>query len=214
MYYPQRAEPTVRQDKHKWDNQLEFLDRAFALNDRWGIAIDGGGFVGAWTREMSKRFDQVITFEPIPENWEACSRNNQKSNVYIYQCCLGENFNPIKLGMTGGNCFGQKALSKDQRKYPSMTIDSLELPIDFIKLDLDGCEEEAIEGARQTINEYHPLLVVEHKESSHLRTSFMSLKKLIKSFGYKCHVDTKKDGIWLYESSSVTTTGNQSLTTS
>jgi FkbM family methyltransferase len=141
MYYPQRAEPTVRQDKHKWDNQLEFLNQAFSLNDRWGIAIDGGGFVGAWTREMSKRFDQVITFEPIPENWEACSRNNQKSNVCIYQCCLGGDFNPIKLGMTDGNCFGQKALSKDQRNYPSMTIDSLELPVDFIKLDLDGCED-------------------------------------------------------------------------
>ncbi len=43
-----------------------------------------------------------------------------------------------------------------------MTIDEINLPrVDFIKLDIEGMEMEALEGARQTIDRSVPILLIE-----------------------------------------------------
>jgi hypothetical protein len=43
-----------------------------------------------------------------------------------------------------------------------VTIDEINLPrVDFIKLDIEGMEMEALEGARQTIDRSVPILLIE-----------------------------------------------------
>ena len=43
-----------------------------------------------------------------------------------------------------------------------MTLDELNLPrVDFIKIDIEGMEMEALAGARETIKKYRPILLIE-----------------------------------------------------
>ena len=61
-----------------------------------------------------------------------------------------------------------------------MTLDSLQLPrIDFIKIDVDGMEIEAHEGARQSIETSRPILLIESIEAGRDR-----LRTWIQSAGY------------------------------
>jgi FkbM family methyltransferase len=58
----------------------------------------------------------------------------------------------------GGLGFGE-----DGEEVSAVTIDSLNLDqCDFIKLDLEGAEPLALQGAKETIKKFHPIILFEH----------------------------------------------------
>lgn len=62
-----------------------------------------------------------------------------------------------------------------------MTLDELNLPrVDFIKIDIEGMEMEALSGARETINRYHPVLLIEK-----IKTDILQLERWLADNGYQ-----------------------------
>lgn len=62
-----------------------------------------------------------------------------------------------------------------------MTLDELNLPrVDFIKIDIEGMEMEALSGARETIGRYHPVLLIEK-----IKTDIPQLERWLAVNGYQ-----------------------------
>lgn len=158
-----------------------------------GIAIDGGAHVGSWTVEMCKYFSLVYAFEPCVESFQILLQNMVNEDLLDKT----ELFNNA---LADKNCFvkmiaprGRDTLTARQMKVTSkgdveaITIDSLGLSgCDLIKLDLEGAEALALEGARKTIDKFHPFLIVEFNNLvRQFGSSEDHLEKRIKKMGYQ-----------------------------
>ena len=66
-------------------------------------------------------------------------------------------------------------------RIEKITIDALSLPrVDFIKLDIEGMELEALAGAAETIARSHPIFLVEH-----IKAGRETLRAFFDQHGYK-----------------------------
>ena len=134
--------------------------------------IDGGAHVGSftvpWARHM-RGWGRVIAFEP--QRWIHMALCG---NVVLNNCFNVEARREALGGAPGSvlipcndpsiplNSGGVQAGSGSDR-VPLMAIDALDLDrCDAMKLDLEGMEPQALEGAAATIRRHKPLIIAEH----------------------------------------------------
>lgn len=156
-----------------------------------GIAIDGGAHVGSWAIEMSDYFSDVYAFEPCAESFTMLKDNmayRRAGSIHLNQkalmdkCCLVSVDPPRPK---------RRTLTARQVSYggdvQAVSIDSLELPgCDLIKLDLEGAEYLALQGAAETIRKFNPFLVVEFNGlGSRFGYTDKAINLLLKTWGYK-----------------------------
>lgn len=140
--------------------------RSIDLCTNRDLALDIGANVGLWSRDLCERFVKVIAFEPV-EDFRAClTKNVAASNLEIRPCALGETDTKINMIITPENT-GHSHVdtgSLGRGSIPMYRLDSLDLPkIDYIKIDCEGYENTILRGARDTILQYRPIMVVENK---------------------------------------------------
>lgn len=67
---------------------------------------------------------------------------------------------------------------------PLVSVDSLELDrVDFIKIDVEGMEVDALKGALNTIEKYKPILTVEF-----LKSGYEPVAQFLAALGYQLFV--------------------------
>jgi len=125
--------------------------------------VDGGGYVGDTAEEVIKNypnFQKLWLIEPIPENIRIAKRElGHIDGIEFLTCGVGAkketlHFNEEKSFSTiYGN--GTQSVEID-------TIDNIVQTqrVDFIKLDIEGAEQDAIDGAKETIKREHPVLAI------------------------------------------------------
>lgn len=170
----------------------------------FSLAIDGGAHVGTWTRLLSQAFERVIAAEPSPDTFEALAANMAAFS------CFNVDLRPVALGATVG--LVQMALEgraadmrntggrfvQDGGDIPVERIDDWNLPsCGFIKLDVEGSEPLALEGARETIVRCKPIVLFENKGFCRrygLRPD--ATQAVLTSLGYQELAIVKCDRIW------------------
>lgn len=150
------------------------------------IAIDCGANIGVHTIEWASTmtgWGSVIAIEAQERIYYALAGNiaiNNCFNALAVNAAVSSesgtlqipnpdyftpsSFGSLELQQRPNNEFiGQQINYTDNTVLVrKMTLDELNLPrVDFIKIDIEGMEMEALSGARETINRYHPVLLIE-----------------------------------------------------
>lgn len=150
----------------------QFLHRN--VND---IFVDCGAYVGdsiehfLWHRDGV--FKKIIAFEPDKGNFSAMKKrigrlieewNIREENINLYNCALG-NENSIKSieSYADNNGLGSKLVDavESQDVCQVVTIDeTIQEPITFLKADIESYEYKMLEGAKDSIAKWKPLLAI------------------------------------------------------
>lgn len=141
---------------------LTDLERYIAACPVRRLAVQAGGNVGIWPRELARHFDRVVTFEPDPRNFHCLTHNCTTGNIAAYEAALGAEPALAGLDREPGNCGATRLAGEGTVNV--ITLDSLALDhCDLLQLDVEGYELQALQGAQETIARCAPLIVLELK---------------------------------------------------
>lgn len=137
----------------------------------FGTVVTGGTNCGMYARLYAKRFKRVFAFEPEPVAFTCMVNNNPYDHVIKLNAAIGGGHGIVGLYRVPQDAPGTDQLNigmnvlqppSDQFQIPMMTIDSLNLiECDLIALDVEGYEQHAIEGAKETIQKFKPVIIAE-----------------------------------------------------
>ena len=149
------------------------------------LVIHAGGNCGVWSKIYSPLFKEVVTFEPNDINFECFKRNVDEANVTIYKAGLSDKEGFCKsVDGDGDKNYGALQIEEAEEGIPMMTIDSLNLNPDLIQLDVEGFEENAIRGARNTIMRSRPIIIIEQKQLAKNGMNDAEIAIMIQRMGY------------------------------
>lgn len=175
---------------------LSDLPHYYEFCEGFEVAVQAGANVGMWPDVMADRFERVYAFEPDPGNFAYFVRNCLKPNVYKYQAALGAEHGGVSLERVPNNCGA--TFVKGKGTIPTLKIDDLALDAcDFIMLDVEGYELNALLGAKDTIERYKPVIVTEAKDLfARYGQSVKDLVAFMGSVGYKDEFYCHRDIVW------------------
>jgi FkbM family methyltransferase len=138
------------------------------------IVLDAGANVGVFTRKaLLFGASKVIAIEPGPENIEALrltfAPEIADGRVVIYPKGIWDKDDVLKLSVdpidSARDSFVRPIDNAQFISVPLTTVDKLveelHLPrVDFIKMDIEGAEQKAVIGARNTIAKFRPRMAL------------------------------------------------------
>ncbi len=158
----------------------------FAPNKK-EVFIDGGALDGATSKDFIKwcggNHERIYAFEPNPNVLDICRNafaNSCKNNYLLYEKALWRESRQIY--------FDNSTKSKWDacvREDGNLCIDAISIDeaigddiVTFIKLDVEGSEYEALEGAQKCIKQCHPRMAISvyHKEMDYIDLPMLVLK--------------------------------------
>lgn len=167
--------------KHFWHEYLHTGEwelrelHKYVRND--GIAIDVGASSGVYAYHLSRMARTVYAFEPMPEYAERI-RRLRIGNILVENVALSSQEGQAKLRIPlvssqtedkGMASLEPRAVTDQQLsrivEVPMHRLDDYGLRnVSFIKIDVEGHEEEVLEGGRETIARDRPCLLLEIEE--------------------------------------------------
>lgn len=131
------------------------IAKALSFVRGFGLAVDGGAHRGTVTAQLLRRFGRVVAIEPGPLAERIPAR------AEVVRAALGDK---------PGHCSMQDGTENTGERYcvpgadvEVITLDSLNLAPDFIKLDVEGWEYFALLGGETTIRTHRPVVMLEEK---------------------------------------------------
>ena len=132
------------------------------------VFIDVGGYDGFTSEEFINRcpnYKSVHIFEPEEKNIKLAKERLRKfKNINFYDIGLSNKKEVLKFNTSGSS--SKISENGDIEIKVDRLDDVLKEKPTFIKMDIEGAESFAIEGAKETILKYHPKLAlsVYHKK--------------------------------------------------
>ncbi|RPG05627.1 MAG: FkbM family methyltransferase, partial [Pelagibacteraceae bacterium TMED247] len=199
-------------DGKVWEPHMHEVFKEYIKKD--DVVLEAGCHIGSHSVLLSMLCGKLILFEPMPYSAKLLEKNlkvNGLDNFILYEDGLSDKegvtyFDYSPKGNPGASALEDGSHKKDEEGKSSdnnilfnqegrievdlMTIDSLGLDrLDFIKLDIEGSEEDVIRGAFNTIEKFKPIITLEiysdHNGGSSFENAVDKFSNLI-NLGYSC----------------------------
>jgi FkbM family methyltransferase len=154
-------------DRPQYCAETEYFN---SLTTNWcgGVYLDCGAYSGdtimECLRTFGSRITKIVAFEPDEDNYEKLKNTvADKENVTIFKAGVwSEN---TKLRFVSGELTGSRVDISNENTNSEIFVKSIdETPecadASFIKMDIEGSELKALEGARKTILRNRPILTI------------------------------------------------------
>ena len=133
------------------------------------VIFDVGANIGITTVILSQSVNKgsVYSFEPGENVFSLLQKNifvNKLGNVKAYKLAISNNDGQV--GFIENSAYGYMGDSGESSLVSCRTIDSLTAELDlkkldFIKIDIEGFEQQALQGAELTIKKFAPIIYME-----------------------------------------------------
>jgi len=176
--------PFVRPDHLYFSNEL------FDISDR-EVLLDVGGFDGDsisdFYRIVAGKFKRIISLEPYEANYQKLVKRVKElnlSNVDLLKVGAWNEKTRLSFILTDEN-IDNRISRKDTEGDTHIDVDTIDsilssmdpCEISLIKMDINGAEYRALQGAAATIKQYRPKIAVK----LHVKEDFYRLPLLLKS---------------------------------
>lgn len=164
IYYPHKINSEIRK------GEPELANLRAIVSNLDGVAIDVGANRGIYSYALARLFSRVMAFEPNPDV-ARFARRKLPGNVEVLEVALGarEHSDVLHVPIVRDrrvHLLGSLRQSSDgeaaQVPVEVRTLDGMAVrDVRFIKIDVEGAEEEVLRGAARTIGRDRPVLLIE-----------------------------------------------------
>lgn len=183
------------------DNTLEIINNEWpaikqAIVDNvtdWSVCIQAGGHHGTYPKYLAEMFTLVYTFEPDPNNFKILEKNCTEKNIIAYHKALSSYKKDVGIYRVENGNSGQVFVTCGT-DVQAVTIDSLNLlTCGLIQLDIERHELFALMGAIETIETFHPVIILEGPE-----TTNNTCNRILEQMGYDFICRVGFDSVFKY----------------
>lgn len=166
------------------------------------VFIDMGANVGAYlyTLENHLKPENIYAFEPNPQLFKRLKRLFPEVNLLSFALSDVSTIAEFKIPVINGekvHTRGTLQTSIKEKNEEKTILQKVEVkPLDdlnlnlknlsFIKIDVEGNEMQTLRGARKTIEEYRPILMVEMEQRHHQENLWTLISEII-DWGYSAN---------------------------
>lgn len=152
---------TEQIDEYHFAPEPQYMLRGF-MPSVGDIAIDGGAFNGETAGDFVALGAKVYSFEMNAENFKECRIMAQKYNFTVENYGLWSKQETLNYKKSGS---GSMVAENGDSSAKFIDLDSYlaehNLPrLDYIKLDIEGAEMEALKGAANSIRKWKPKMAI------------------------------------------------------
>lgn len=165
----------------------QYFEDFLVLETQDEVFIDVGGFDGATSLEFIKRcpnYAGVHIFEPEPSNMAVIQNQlGSLSKVHLHPYGLSNQPQILRFSISGSS---SRISEQGEMEITVKRLDDvISEPFTFLKMDIEGSELDAIEGARSSIINYHPRLAI---SAYHRHDDFWKIPEKILSYREDYHI--------------------------
>ena len=170
---------------YEYEKQLLFQKMIQAGNVVYDLGSHSG-FYSILASEIVGKHGKVVSFEPHPRNLHYLRehlRLNQAQNVTVIDAAVSDISGSVQFD--GSGFTGHISSHQGDLQVKTVSLDELIEtnqipPPDFIKIDIEGAEALALQGARSMLSKLHPpILLATHGSEVHA-----SCCQFLESLGY------------------------------
>lgn len=190
-------------------DELEYLTSNLLMHEKDNVALDIGANIGNHTVALAPFFKKVLSFEPNFMTYQLLKFNSLNfPNVSTFNFGASNTDAKVRASYEKDNIGGATIVklgngSMDNNNYVNFEVRQLDSFaevscagfISFVKIDAEGHEIEALQGAQNILKHYSPIIAFE-QNAGEITDGNSNVLSFLKAVGYEYFYELSQPRRW------------------